>query len=180
MWYVLNHRYNHWLKASPWLTCNNPRDKIMPINGDDGFFPTSGNEMVRVFFSENICSKLLETSCPQPCEPHLENRSGQFQPKISCSCSSMRSIKFCSWWDCFAFTKNWSVFYVVYDIYFYLIFYRLNLWYLVLYILIEINNYYLNQFTPVILTISGPIYKHVLILRWNKTVSDKEFKDFGS
>ncbi|KAI3447169.1 hypothetical protein Pfo_003834 [Paulownia fortunei] len=41
----IQEKYNHWGKASPWLTGINPRDKIMPINGDDGFFPTSGNEL---------------------------------------------------------------------------------------------------------------------------------------
>ncbi|PIN13525.1 tRNA-splicing endonuclease positive effector (SEN1) [Handroanthus impetiginosus] len=41
----IQEKYNHWEKASPWLTCSNPRDRIMPLNGDDGFFPTSGNEM---------------------------------------------------------------------------------------------------------------------------------------
>ncbi|KAG8368732.1 hypothetical protein BUALT_Bualt15G0076600 [Buddleja alternifolia] len=41
----IQEKYNHWEKASPWLIGINPRDKIMPINGDDGFFPTSGNDM---------------------------------------------------------------------------------------------------------------------------------------
>lgn len=41
------YRYNQWAKASPWLSGLNPRDMIMPVDGDDGFFPTSGNEMVR-------------------------------------------------------------------------------------------------------------------------------------
>lgn len=35
----------HWHKASPWLFGTNPRDLIMPIDGDDGFFPTTGNEL---------------------------------------------------------------------------------------------------------------------------------------
>lgn len=34
-----------WRVASPWLTNSNPRDQIMPVDGDDGFFPTTGNEM---------------------------------------------------------------------------------------------------------------------------------------
>ncbi|KAK1274911.1 putative helicase MAGATAMA 3 [Acorus gramineus] len=38
-------RYHHWIMASPWLTNSNPRDEIMPIDGDDGFFPSSGNEL---------------------------------------------------------------------------------------------------------------------------------------
>ncbi|KAL2254379.1 UNVERIFIED_CONTAM: putative helicase MAGATAMA 3 [Sesamum indicum] len=42
----IEEKYNHWEKASPWLSSINPRDMIMPINGDDGFFPTSGNELV--------------------------------------------------------------------------------------------------------------------------------------
>ncbi|XP_035540591.1 probable helicase MAGATAMA 3 isoform X4 [Juglans regia] len=41
----LQEKYNHWALASPWLTGNNPRDNIMPIDGDDGFFPTTGNEL---------------------------------------------------------------------------------------------------------------------------------------
>ncbi|XP_073285730.1 probable helicase MAGATAMA 3 [Primulina huaijiensis] len=40
----IQEKYKHWEKASPWLYGINPRDQIMPINGDDGFFPTSGNE----------------------------------------------------------------------------------------------------------------------------------------
>ncbi|XP_006847151.2 probable helicase MAGATAMA 3 isoform X1 [Amborella trichopoda] len=35
----------HWMKASPWLSGSNPRDLIMPVDGDDGFFPTTGNEL---------------------------------------------------------------------------------------------------------------------------------------
>ncbi|XP_018471146.2 probable helicase MAGATAMA 3 [Raphanus sativus] len=38
-------KYNHWALASPWILGVNPRDAIMPEDGDDGFFPTSGNEM---------------------------------------------------------------------------------------------------------------------------------------
>ncbi|GLT77519.1 hypothetical protein SLA2020_490930, partial [Shorea laevis] len=38
-------RYKHWEHASPWLFGANPRDIIMPIDGDDGFFPTTGNEL---------------------------------------------------------------------------------------------------------------------------------------
>ncbi|KAF9609127.1 hypothetical protein IFM89_013381 [Coptis chinensis] len=41
----IHEKYNHWKLASPWLYDINPRDKIMPIDGDDGFFPTSGNEL---------------------------------------------------------------------------------------------------------------------------------------
>lgn len=37
--------YNHWGRASPWFGGNNPRDDIMPVNGDDGFYPTTGNEL---------------------------------------------------------------------------------------------------------------------------------------
>ncbi|XP_024022736.1 probable helicase MAGATAMA 3 isoform X2 [Morus notabilis] len=37
--------YNHWGRASPWLGGNNPRDDIMPVDGDDGFYPTTGNEL---------------------------------------------------------------------------------------------------------------------------------------
>jgi len=33
------------MKASPWLLGANPRDLIMPVDGDDGFYPT-GNELV--------------------------------------------------------------------------------------------------------------------------------------
>ncbi|KAI3853074.1 hypothetical protein MKX03_020069 [Papaver bracteatum] len=38
-------KYDHWKIASPWLYGCNPRDLIMPIDGDDGFYPTSGNDM---------------------------------------------------------------------------------------------------------------------------------------
>ncbi|XP_038881790.1 probable helicase MAGATAMA 3 isoform X2 [Benincasa hispida] len=38
-------KYNHWNQASPWLNGINPRDNLMPVNGDDGFFPTTGNEL---------------------------------------------------------------------------------------------------------------------------------------
>ncbi|XP_059648117.1 probable helicase MAGATAMA 3 [Cornus florida] len=38
-------KFSHWEKASPWLTAINPRDAKMPENGDDGFFPTTGNEL---------------------------------------------------------------------------------------------------------------------------------------
>ncbi|KAK1300878.1 putative helicase MAGATAMA 3 [Acorus calamus] len=41
----LQDKYHHWIKASPWLTNRNPRDEIMPVDGDDGFFPSSGNEL---------------------------------------------------------------------------------------------------------------------------------------
>ncbi|KAK1323850.1 putative helicase MAGATAMA 3 [Acorus calamus] len=41
----LQDKYHHWIKASPWLTNSNPRDEIMPVDGDDGFFPSSGNEL---------------------------------------------------------------------------------------------------------------------------------------
>lgn len=40
------YRFNHWTMASPWLSGINPRDLIMPEDGDDGYFPTSGNELV--------------------------------------------------------------------------------------------------------------------------------------
>ncbi|KAJ3700412.1 hypothetical protein LUZ61_004117 [Rhynchospora tenuis] len=37
-------KLNNWIKASPWLLGTNPRDLILPIDGDDGFYPT-GNEL---------------------------------------------------------------------------------------------------------------------------------------
>ncbi|CAM6125409.1 unnamed protein product [Calypogeia fissa] len=37
-------KIENWLKASPWLgTGVNPRDLIMPVDGDDGYFPPSHN-----------------------------------------------------------------------------------------------------------------------------------------
>ncbi|KAK3144776.1 hypothetical protein QOZ80_4AG0317720 [Eleusine coracana subsp. coracana] len=42
----------HWMKASPWLFGGNPRDQIMPIDGDDGFYPT-GNELKPEVVSSN-------------------------------------------------------------------------------------------------------------------------------
>lgn len=44
-------RYKHWGQASPWLAGINPLDQEMPIDGDDGFFPTSGNDMVCLMLS---------------------------------------------------------------------------------------------------------------------------------
>ncbi|XP_017970760.1 PREDICTED: probable helicase MAGATAMA 3 isoform X2 [Theobroma cacao] len=41
----IEEKYKHWGWASPWLMGTNPRDIIMPIDGDDGFFPTTGNEL---------------------------------------------------------------------------------------------------------------------------------------
>ncbi|KAL0727825.1 hypothetical protein Bca4012_023918 [Brassica carinata] len=42
---TIEDKYNHWALASPWILGVNPRDAIMPEDGDDGFFPTSGNDM---------------------------------------------------------------------------------------------------------------------------------------
>jgi senataxin len=42
---TIQEKYNHWGRASPWILGVNPRDAIMPEDGDDGFFPTSGNEL---------------------------------------------------------------------------------------------------------------------------------------
>ncbi|GAV91435.1 AAA_11 domain-containing protein/AAA_12 domain-containing protein [Cephalotus follicularis] len=41
----IQEKYNHWCRASPWLVGANPRDIIMPVDGDDGFFPSTGNEL---------------------------------------------------------------------------------------------------------------------------------------
>ncbi|KAH7518206.1 probable helicase MAGATAMA 3 isoform X2 [Ziziphus jujuba] len=38
-------KINHWGRAAPWLSGSNPRDDVMPVDGDDGFFPTTGNEL---------------------------------------------------------------------------------------------------------------------------------------
>lgn len=38
-------RYIHWGHASPWLSNINPRDENLPTDGDDGFYPTTGNEL---------------------------------------------------------------------------------------------------------------------------------------
>ncbi|KAK3142623.1 hypothetical protein QOZ80_4BG0349090 [Eleusine coracana subsp. coracana] len=45
-------KHAHWMKASPWLFGGNPRDQIMPIDGDDGFYPT-GNELKPEVVSSN-------------------------------------------------------------------------------------------------------------------------------
>ncbi|KFK23045.1 hypothetical protein AALP_AAs62140U000200 [Arabis alpina] len=42
---TIEEKYNHWGRASPWIFGINPRDAIMPEDGDDGFFPTSGNDL---------------------------------------------------------------------------------------------------------------------------------------
>ncbi|AQK62916.1 putative helicase MAGATAMA 3 [Zea mays] len=49
----------HWIKASPWLLGANPRDLIMPVDGDDGFYPT-GNELV--LFYIGILAKIYPGS----------------------------------------------------------------------------------------------------------------------
>ncbi|XP_020234530.1 probable helicase MAGATAMA 3 isoform X1 [Cajanus cajan] len=41
----LEEKQRHWGLASPWLSGINPRDSLMPKDGDDGFFPTTGNEL---------------------------------------------------------------------------------------------------------------------------------------
>ncbi|KAF7842677.1 putative helicase MAGATAMA 3 [Senna tora] len=41
----IEEKYKHWGHASPWLTGINPRDSLMPKDGDEGFFPTTGNEL---------------------------------------------------------------------------------------------------------------------------------------
>ncbi|KAH9626455.1 hypothetical protein KSS87_004956 [Heliosperma pusillum] len=46
-------KYHHWRLASPWLIGANPRDMIMPVDGDDGFFPTTGNELKPEVVSSN-------------------------------------------------------------------------------------------------------------------------------
>ncbi|XP_008218818.1 PREDICTED: probable helicase MAGATAMA 3 isoform X2 [Prunus mume] len=42
---TVQEKFHHWRLASPWLSGSNPREEIMPVNGDDGFFPTTGNEL---------------------------------------------------------------------------------------------------------------------------------------
>ncbi|KAH9325859.1 hypothetical protein KI387_006037, partial [Taxus chinensis] len=37
-------KFESWMKASPWMIGMNPRDMIMPMDGDDGFYPTTGND----------------------------------------------------------------------------------------------------------------------------------------
>ncbi|RYR17418.1 hypothetical protein Ahy_B03g062170 isoform A [Arachis hypogaea] len=41
----IEEKRKHWGLASPWLNSVNPRDSLMPKDGDDGFFPTTGNEL---------------------------------------------------------------------------------------------------------------------------------------
>ncbi|KAK7260354.1 hypothetical protein RIF29_26329 [Crotalaria pallida] len=41
----MEEKYKHWGLASPWMNSINPRDSLMPKDGDDGFFPTTGNEL---------------------------------------------------------------------------------------------------------------------------------------
>ncbi|KAM0870160.1 hypothetical protein ACQ4PT_040201 [Festuca glaucescens] len=42
----------NWMKASPWLIGANPQDLIMPVDGDDGFYPT-GNDLKPEVISSN-------------------------------------------------------------------------------------------------------------------------------
>ncbi|CAJ1935953.1 unnamed protein product [Sphenostylis stenocarpa] len=41
----IEEKRRHWGLASPWLSSINPRDSLMPKDGDDGFYPTTGNEL---------------------------------------------------------------------------------------------------------------------------------------
>ncbi|KAI9103657.1 hypothetical protein K1719_023280 [Acacia pycnantha] len=41
----IEEKHKHWGLSSPWLTGINPRDSLMPKDGDDGFYPTTGNEL---------------------------------------------------------------------------------------------------------------------------------------
>ncbi|KAF1876481.1 hypothetical protein Lal_00021195 [Lupinus albus] len=41
----IEEKCKHWGLASPWMSSINPRDSLMPKDGDDGFFPTTGNEL---------------------------------------------------------------------------------------------------------------------------------------
>ncbi|KAM3296075.1 hypothetical protein ACQJBY_038427 [Aegilops geniculata] len=45
-------KHANWMKASPWLIGANPRDLIMPVDGDDGFYPT-GNDLKPEVISSN-------------------------------------------------------------------------------------------------------------------------------
>ncbi|VAI43122.1 unnamed protein product [Triticum turgidum subsp. durum] len=45
-------KHANWMKASPWLIGANPRDLIMPVDGDDGFYPT-GNDLKPEVVSSN-------------------------------------------------------------------------------------------------------------------------------
>ncbi|CAA6663788.1 unnamed protein product [Spirodela intermedia] len=49
----LQDKFHHWTRASPWLSGVNPRDLIFPVDGDDGFFPTTGNELKPEIVSSN-------------------------------------------------------------------------------------------------------------------------------
>ncbi|KAK7250808.1 hypothetical protein RIF29_33507 [Crotalaria pallida] len=41
----MEEKYKHWGLASLWMNSINPRDSLMLKDGDDGFFPTTGNEL---------------------------------------------------------------------------------------------------------------------------------------
>ncbi|KAG0597404.1 hypothetical protein M758_UG335400 [Ceratodon purpureus] len=59
-------RMGNWIKASPWLNQSvNPRDLIMPTDGDDGFFPASANQ----FRPENIAAKRKHRKHVLVCAP---------------------------------------------------------------------------------------------------------------
>nr|XP_011460486.1 PREDICTED: probable helicase MAGATAMA 3 isoform X1 [Fragaria vesca subsp. vesca] len=58
-------KFNHWRIASPWLSGSNPREKTMPVNGDDGFFPTTRNE----FQPEVVSSIRKYRLCVLVCAP---------------------------------------------------------------------------------------------------------------
>ncbi|EPS61531.1 hypothetical protein M569_13264, partial [Genlisea aurea] len=80
-------RYEHWLKASPWLTGISPRDKIGPKNGDDGFFPTTGIELKPEVVDSNRTYRNHVLVCA-PSNSALDEivyrllKTGQYNPKI--------------------------------------------------------------------------------------------------
>ncbi|KAG2262620.1 hypothetical protein Bca52824_069699 [Brassica carinata] len=76
---------NHWAQASPWVLSVNPRDAIMPEDGDDGLFPTSGNDMVRGrrFYSEDTFVITVPYSvlfCVQ--KPEVINANRKYRTRV--------------------------------------------------------------------------------------------------
>lgn len=76
-------RYRHWGQASPWLASINPRDELMPIDGDDGVFPTTGNELVRSSFL--LCFFDLTdhmNNCPYVQKPEVVDSNRKYRVRV--------------------------------------------------------------------------------------------------
>lgn len=95
--FLFRFRKKNLAKASPWLTDINPRDANMPKDGDNGFFPTTDNDLASsLFLSFYIHLGGLSLLYIIDSYFNTKTRSRQFQSQISCPRSSGCSIKLCT------------------------------------------------------------------------------------